>query len=136
MFLRIKFIFYYFIFLIISAVLIDVSNGQISNEVCSRRCLPNTNCVYPHSTSILLVCENNVNWYKGNSNSTISNENGPNDFNLHEIKKCPNPTATGLVIKSLASIDSGPGLYKAKEFDNDPTFKCTMNVFVYGNLNL
>jgi len=140
MFLKIEF-FLYYIFLIISTFLINVSNGQTTtpaNEVCSRPCLSRTNCVYQAKTSIVLVCDNFLNWYKGNSNVSIStDEDGSiNDTISYRKQRCtlPNQKAnTYLVINSLSSTDSGPGIYKVKEFLEDPTFKCSMNIFVYGN---
>jgi hypothetical protein len=142
MFLKIKF-FLYFIFLIISTFLINVSNGQTTTpaiEVCSRRCLSNTNCVYEAKTSIVFVCDDFLNWYKGNANVSIStDEDGSiNDTISYRKQRCPplpNQTKTfnNLVINSLSSTDSGPGIYKAKEFQDDPTFKCSMNIYVYGN---
>lgn len=140
MFLKIKF-FLYFIFLIISTFLINVSNGQ-STEVCSRRCLSSTNCVYEARTSIVLVCNNDdfLNWYKGNSNVSISTDldGSINDTISYRKQRCPSlpnqtKSFTYLVINSLSSTDSGPGIYKVKEYQEDPTFKCSMNIFVYGN---
>ena len=144
MFLKIKF-FLYFIFLIISTFLINVSNGQ-STEVCSRRCLSSTNCVYEAKTSIVLACNNNddfLNWYKGNSNVSIStDEDGSiNDTISYRKQRCPplpnqTKSKTYLVINSLSSTDSGPGIYKVKEYQEDSTFKCRMNIFVYGNRSI
>jgi len=141
MFLKIKF-FLYYIFLIISAFLINVSNGQTTTsaiEVCSRRCLSNTNCVYEAKTSIVFVCDDFLNWYKGNANVSISTDaDAVNDTVSYRKQRCPplpNQTKanTYLVINSLSSTDSGPGIYKVKEFLEDPKFKCSMNIFVYGN---
>jgi len=140
MFLKIKF-FLYYIFLIISTFLINLSNGQ-STEVCSRRCLSNTNCVYEVKTSIVLACNNiedSINWYKGNANVSISTDaDAVNDTVSYRKQRCPplpNQTKanTYLVINSLSSTDSGPGIYKVKDFVEDSTFKCSLNIFVYGN---
>ena len=91
MFLKIKF-FLYFIFLIISTFLINVSNGQPA-EVCSRRCLSGTNCVYEAKSSIVLVCNNVdfLNWYKGNSNVSISTDydGSINDTISYRKQRCP-----------------------------------------------
>ncbi len=96
MFLKIKF-FLYYIFLIISAFLINVSNGQstgqLSQEVCLRRCFSSNNCVYETKTSIVLACNNiddSLNWYKGNANVSISTDaDAVNDTVSYRKQRCP-----------------------------------------------
>jgi hypothetical protein len=130
MFLKKMLIFYISILLL---CLIDLSFEQAN--LCSNPCYNGTNCVFKAKSRITFVCSNLAIWHKDSSNLTISNDEKVFDLQYFSRSRCSVPDKGSdyrLNLISLNSSDSGIGIYKAKEYENENYFSCFMNLFVYG----